>query len=85
MLLPKQKKTRTNTLELGDRDNPFCPQHVEPNTAVHDVSADSRVLVAPVADEDFEVVAGDCNTTNCTDKSEDSVEHNLTPEGSEQE
>ena len=36
---------------------------VEHNAAVSKVSADSRVLVAPVDDEDFElVVDGDCNS-----------------------
>ena len=36
--------------------------NVESNAAVSKVSADSRVLVAPVDDEDFELVDGDCNS-----------------------
>ena len=69
---------------FGFRNNP-CTQHVEHSAAELSVSAGSSVLGAPVADKDVEVIAGDCNTVNCTDKSEDSNEYVLMPEGSEQE
>ena len=39
------------------------PDSVKDNAAVSEVSADSRVHVAPVDDEDFELVEdGDCNS-----------------------
>ena len=48
----------SNAPELFEDQN----DSVEHNAAVSKVSADSRVLVAPVDDEDFElVVDGDCN------------------------
>ena len=68
----------------GDRNNP-CPQHIVPNAAEPDVSADSGVFEALVDAEDVEVADGDCNTTVCTDKSEDSVEHVLKPQGYKQD
>ena len=57
--LSVDEEVNSNAPELVEDQN----DSVEHNAAVSKVSADSRVLVAPVDDEDFElVVDGDCNS-----------------------